>query len=136
MKGLQSTPETDLIESINSMTNMIVTGAKKEIDFFEFFCEADIVELMKYILENSRSSAISMQVVSSLTLYLYNFKEPTYIYYLLSNKDFHEIISMDLSFKDNELTDYWVNFLKCIASKIKEHPVDLFYNNIYSHFPI
>lgn len=43
---------------------------------------------------------------------------------------------MELLFKDNEFTDYFVNFLKCIASKMQEHPIDLFYNNIYNHFPI
>lgn len=60
-------PENDLIDNISTMTNLIVIGAKKDLAYFEFFCEADIIKLMKYILETARSSAISNQVISSLT---------------------------------------------------------------------
>jgi protein CLEC16A len=134
--GLTSLPEATLIKNLTTITNIILTGEKSSEVFFEFFCECRLVELFQDILLTSRSPQINIAVIQNLTMFLYNYKKTQNIYYLLSNKNLAEIIVMDLDFQHNEFTDYYVNFLKTIGSKISSHPPDLFYNNIYSHFPL
>merc|ERR1712226_1249165 len=69
-------------------------------------------------------------------MFLFNYKKSTNIIYLLSNKLLTEIIIMDLNFKDDEFTEYYINFIKTVASKLNEHPADLFYNSRNMQFPL
>lgn len=91
---------------------------------------------MLTLIKSSTSIQLKITALQSLNIYLYNLKTKTHLFYLLSNKNLVEIITMDHPFSHCEFTDFYVNFLKSIASKISEHPTDLFYNNIYNHFPI
>ena len=131
--------EKKLIESIELITVKILNGDKIHSEFFEFFCETNLIELFYNILMIAKTNVLKICTISHLTMLLYNFKDVTKQCYMLSNKYLTEIILINKPnfFNNNEVTDYFINFLKCVASKINEHPQDLFYNkDKYDYFPL
>jgi hypothetical protein len=92
--------------------------------FFDVFIESNIPELLLTLIKSSTSIQLKITALQSLNIYLYNLKTKTHLFYLLSNKNLVEIITMDHPFSQCEFTDFYVNFLKSIASKISEHPTD------------
>jgi hypothetical protein len=49
---------------------------------------------------------------------------------LLSNNVINDFISFSFDFKDEEIVDYYISFLKSLALKIPKIPIDFFLNEV------
>ena len=59
------------------------------------------------------------------------------IYYLLGNPFLNQLILHDFEFtRDDELIDYYVNFLKSLAIKLNRETVNFFFNDKLKTFPL
>ena len=56
--------------------------------------------------------------------------------YILSNNNINEFLIYDWEFKEEDIVVYYVNYLKSLALKIHEYPIELFYNYRFNYFPI
>jgi hypothetical protein len=61
-----------------------------------------------------------------------NFSTPFFdiIDYILSNNLLNDFIIFDYKF-DEDLTSYYISFLKSLSLKMTENPMQLFYNQVF-----
>jgi len=55
-----------------------------------------------------------------------------YIDYLLSNNHVNNIILHKFDFSDEEITAYYISFLKTLSLKLNKHSIHFFYNEVCS----
>ena len=66
-----------------------------------------------------------------------NIETKTRIYYLLGNPFLNQLISHDFDFaKDDELVDYYVNFLKSLSIKLNSETINFFFSDKLKTFPL
>lgn len=66
-----------------------------------------------------------------------NIENKSRVYYLLGNPFLNTLISYEFDFaKDDELVDYYVNFLKSLSIKLNSETVNFFFNDKLKHFPL
>jgi len=52
--------------------------------------------------------------------------------YLLSNNHVNNIIVHKFDFNDEEITAYYISFLKTLSFKLNSHSINFFYNEVNS----
>ena len=67
---------------------------------------------------------------------LYNLNKATSINYILSNNLINDFIGFEYDFTDDEILDYYINFLKSLALRMESNPIQLFYNQKHGTFPL
>lgn len=50
--------------------------------------------------------------------------------YIISNNCINEYITHEFDFKDDEIVDFYISFLKSMALRIESIPLELFYNQV------
>lgn len=70
---------------------------------------------------------MSVQVIQTISILVQNSRQPTSLYYLLSNNYVNELVSFDITPYSNlgsdELTPSYVSFLKCLAMRCSPETV-------------
>lgn len=54
--------------------------------------------------------------------------------YLLSNNHVNHIIVHKFDFNDEEITAYYISFLKTLSLKLNSHSINFFYNEVCNNF--
>ena len=49
---------------------------------------------------------------------------------MLSNNTVNKFLTYEYDFKDDDIVDYYINFLKSLSLKIFQYPIELFYNKV------
>ena len=102
------------------------------------------MELYYRIVKMNIHQKVNIKVIETLGYLSYNIKKvqnvsnfacyfPYFSDYLLSNNYLNRLILIAVNFnfnKEDDLIDYYINFLKSISLKIKDNPVQLFYNTV------
>ena len=72
-----------------------------------------------------------------MSMLIQNIETKTRIYYLLGSPFLNQLILHDFEFsKDDELVDYYVNFLKSLSIKLDGETVNFFFNDKLKTFPL
>lgn len=50
--------------------------------------------------------------------------------YILSNNSINEFIMHNYSFTDEEVVDFYINFLKSLSQRLSTNPLQLFFNEV------
>ncbi|CAD8062317.1 unnamed protein product [Paramecium primaurelia] len=74
--------------------------------------------------------------MQSTQIFSLNLKNPLNITYLLSNPVLNEFINHEYDFSDQEMVEFYVNFLKIIAIRINRENIYLYFNQRYCSFPL
>lgn len=61
---------------------------------------------------------------------------PYLLDFIFSNKALNELIAFDYDFSDDEIVDYFINFLKSCCLRIGAFPVEMFFNEKFTNFPL
>uniref|UniRef100_A0A061S3S3 FPL domain-containing protein n=1 Tax=Tetraselmis sp. GSL018 TaxID=582737 RepID=A0A061S3S3_9CHLO len=106
----------------------MIWGDQHEPRFFEFFLEKHLLKQFRRILSQpgARTGNVAQQVLQTLSIMIQNIRNETSIYFLFSNNQINEMISIKLDFEDEEVLGYYISFLKAIALKFNEQTVQLF----------
>jgi len=53
-----------------------------------------------------------------------------YLDHMLSDNFINKFIVQNWDFYDDDIVDYYINFIKSLSMKMVSFPIDLFYNNV------
>ncbi len=68
--------------------------------------------------------------VRKLFILILNNKYSLFLDYLLSNNLVNSIIVHKFDFNDEEITAYYISFLKTLSLKLNSHSINFFYNEV------
>lgn len=72
-----------------------------------------------------------------MSMLIQNIEMKTRMFYLLGNPFLNQLILYDFDFqKDDELVDYYVNFLKSLSIKLDSQTINFFFNDKLKTFPL
>ncbi|CAF3463059.1 unnamed protein product, partial [Rotaria sp. Silwood2] len=77
-----------------------------------------------------------IQILQTINILFENIRNETSLYYLLSNNYVNNIILHKFDFSDEEITAYYISFLKTLSLKLNKHSINFFYNERNNEFPL
>jgi len=126
-----------IVENVRTLTEFLVYGEKYDTGYFETFIDSDVLQgdLVRFLTWNKRLRNI--QIIQTTSMLIQNIETKTRMFYLLGNPFLNLLISYDFGFaRDDELVDYYVNFLKSLTLKLDSETVNFFFNDRLKTFPL
>lgn len=115
-----------------------------------YFCEHNVFESLFKIMVSTTFSEITVQIIQSFGMLLSNLQKPTNICkilhiiifflnylkkdYLLSTKIITQTLLWKFDFQNEEIVEYYINFLKGLALKVHNGPIQFFFNEVFTQF--
>lgn len=129
--------EVDSITAkIKQMTEILIWGEKNDQAFFDLFCERGVLNILLKFVKQKSSRFVVIQIIQSLGLFLYNIDKPQHINFIFTNRALNDFINHDYNFADDEIVDYYINLLKSCCLRIGNFPLEIFFNERFSTFPL
>jgi hypothetical protein len=127
--------EPQMIEMLRTLAELIIYGDKHNDQFFEFFCEKNMLSLLMLICKQD-SKTVQVQIIQTVSIMVQNIGNETALYYLLSNNHINELISYPYDFEVEELRDWYTSFLKTLSLRLNESTIQFFFNERTQRFPL
>ena len=121
---------------IKQMTEILIWGEKNDQQMFDLFCERGVLNILLKFVKQNISRFVVLQIIQSLGLFLYNIDKPQHINFIFTNRAQNDFINHDYNFNDDEIVDYYINLLKSCCLRIGNFPLEIFFNERFSHFPL
>lgn len=115
-----------VIEAIRSIAELIIWGDQNDdSSFFELFMEKQIMGEFVRVLRTSRTLAVSFQLLQSMSILIQNLRKEHAIYYLLSNEHMNHLISYSFDFRNQDILNYYISFLRAISGTLNKNTISL-----------
>ncbi|PON75424.1 CLEC16A-like protein [Trema orientale] len=115
-----------VIEAIRSIAELITYGDQHDDStFFELFMEKQIMGEFVRILKISRTLAVSLQLLQTVSILIQNLESEHAIYYLFSNEHMNYLITYSFDFQNHDLLSYYISFLRAISRKLDKNTISL-----------
>ncbi|KAK2833653.1 hypothetical protein Q5P01_017542 [Channa striata] len=125
-----------LVETIRSITEILIWGDQNDSSVFDFFLEKNMFAFFLNILRQKSGRYVCVQLLQTLNILFENISHETSLYYLLSNNHVNSIIVHKFDFSDEEIMAYYISFLKTLSLKLNSHTVHFFYNEHTNDFAL
>jgi len=80
---------------------------------------------------------IHIQVIQTISILVQNIEDKAHLFYVLGNPFLAQLITFEFKFtEDDELTDYFVNFLKALVLRLDNETINFFFNDRLKTFPL
>ena len=122
-----------VIETLRSISELVVYGDKHSESFFEFFCEKSMLSMFNAIMRQESKfpemNRVKVQVIQTISILVQNVKTDTSLFYLMSNNHINDLLCMDLEFvAESDLLAHYVSFLKLISLMLTPATIQFFFN--------
>lgn len=136
IKEVNSVNQAQVIEILRMISELMIWGDQHNPLFFEFFVNNSILATYVDYIRGSNKE-VQVQVIQALGILIANTKSQEVTFYLLSNNHINQLISFPFDFKDTEeLTAYYISFLKTLSNKLSLATIDFFFNQSTGEFPL
>jgi protein CLEC16A len=138
-KNVDDNNESQVIEILRLLAEMVVYGDNKSEMLFDFFCEKNMLSLFLEIMwcPGGCPLAVHFQILQTLSILVNSVKNDTSLYYLLSNNYVNEIIVFPHDFSEDEsLRDQFVSFMKSLSLRLNKQTVQFFFIEETGSFPL
>ena len=127
-----------IVEKVRNLSEFLVYGEKtNQTQYFEMFIEENVLQgdLSRFLQFNH--VAINIQIIQTMSILVQNIQEHRHLFYILGNPFLNQLITYDFGLATNdELIDYFVNFLKALVLKLDSDTVNFFFNDRLKTFPV
>lgn len=130
--------QSQVIEILRVIAEMVVYGDSKSELLFDFFCEANMLSLFLDIMrcQSGCPVQIHIQILQTLSILCQSVRNTTSMYYLLSNNYVNEIIVFPYNFEDEELCDNFISFMKSLSLRLNQQTVQFFFIEETGAYPL
>ncbi|CAF5166121.1 unnamed protein product, partial [Rotaria magnacalcarata] len=101
-----------------------------------YFLERGMLTYFLNYMRQKHGRYICVQVLQTLNILFENIRHETSLYYLLSNNHINNIIVHKFDFNDEEITAYYISFLKTLSLKLNTQSINFFYNEVRYTFRV
>ncbi|KPA86558.1 hypothetical protein ABB37_00695 [Leptomonas pyrrhocoris] len=125
------------LQSIRSLTEVLVWMDRNKEDWFERVMERDVINILERLVTNGlMPSAIKLQSLQSITVMLQNLSRTSSIYYVCSNNHINRMVAVEFDMHDDEFVSLYVSFLKTLALRCTPDTVQFFFDLQDNAFPL
>eukprot|EP00727_Mastigamoeba_balamuthi_P011675 m51a1_g713 hypothetical protein (1036) ;mRNA; r:417436-421771 len=124
-----------IIETIRDAAEVLIWGDQHKTDFFDFFLEKNMMQLLINLLRQ-KDKGLKIQLIQTLSILIENIREPSSLFYLLSNNHINNMIAHEFDYGDEDLLAYYISFLKTLSLKLDGRSVHFFFNQQKHDFPL
>lgn len=121
-------------EDFEKLVELLIWSEKNDQSFHDIFMEHNLLgQFLTLLTACCRAPAQRSQVVRLFRAYSFlitNLKRPELVSYVYSHVTFNNFIRFPFDFKEEELVFYFVNFVKGLAQRVDDFPVQIFYNQV------
>jgi Uncharacterised conserved protein/CLEC16A C-terminal len=128
--------QTQVVEHLRTIAELMIWGDTHNPLFFEFFCEKSMLRFFLDILEDKCDRNVKVQLIQTLSILIQNISDERSVFYLLSNNFVNDLIVHQFDFNDEELLAYYISFLKTLSLKLNERTILFFFNERANDFPL
>ncbi|XP_030497042.2 protein TRANSPARENT TESTA 9 isoform X1 [Cannabis sativa] len=115
-----------VIEAIRSIAELITYGDQHDdATFFELFMEKQVMGEFVRILKITRTLAVSLQLLQTVSILIQNLENEHALYYLFSNEYMNYLITYSFDFRNHDLLSYYISFLRAISRKLDKNTISL-----------
>ncbi|CAF1014884.1 unnamed protein product [Adineta ricciae] len=125
-----------LIETLRCISEIFIWGDQNDSSVFDLFLERGMLTYFLNYMRQKHGRYICVQILQTLNILFENIRHETSLYYLLSNNHVNSIIVHKFDFTDEEITAYYISFLKTLSLKLNSHSINFFYNERNNEFPL
>ncbi|CAF0905318.1 unnamed protein product [Adineta steineri] len=125
-----------LTETLRSISEILIWGDQHDSSVFDYFLEHGMLIYFLNYMRQKNGRFICVQILQTLNILFENIRDETSLYYLLSNNHVNNIISHKFDFSDEEITAYYISFLKTLSLKLNKHSIHFFYTERTNEFPL
>ncbi|CAF1254051.1 unnamed protein product [Rotaria magnacalcarata] len=125
-----------LIETLRFISEILIWGDQNDSSVFDYFLERGMLTYFLNYMRQKHGRYICVQVLQTLNILFENIRHETSLYYLLSNNHINNIIVHKFDFNDEEITAYYISFLKTLSLKLNTQSINFFYNERNHDFPL
>ncbi|CAF3889210.1 unnamed protein product, partial [Rotaria sordida] len=125
-----------LTETLRSISEILIWGDQHDSSVFDYFLERGMLIYFLNYMRQKNGRYICVQILQTLNILFENIRNETSLYYLLSNNHVNNIILHKFDFSDEEITAYYISFLKTLSLKLNKHSINFFYNEKNNDFPL
>lgn len=138
IKNIELTSENQslLVESLHLISEILIWGDQHDPRVFDYFLENHTLLFFLNILKQSSSPEISIQLLQTLNILCENIKNKNSLYCFLSNNNINAIIIHQFDFDNEEITAYFISFLKTLSFKLDNGTINLFFDTTTLDFPL
>ena len=127
------------VEILRAISEVIIYGDQRQSNqIFDYFCEKNMLYLFTQMLHapGGCGSAVSRQIIQTVSILVQNIKNPTYLFYLLSNNHVNEIILHKFDFTDEDILAQYASFLKMLSLLLDENTIQFMFDGRQASFPL
>ncbi|CAF1039000.1 unnamed protein product [Adineta ricciae] len=125
-----------LIETLRSISEILIWGDQHDSSVFDYFLENGMLIYFLNYMRQKNGRFICVQILQTLNILFENIRNETSLYYLLSNNHVNNIILHKFDFSDEEITAYYISFLKTLSLKLNKQSINFFYNERNRELPL
>jgi protein CLEC16A len=125
-----------LIESLCSISEILIWGDQNDSTVFEFFLEKHMINFFSDYMKQKHGRFICVQLLQTLNIMFENIRNQKSFYSLLSNNYINNIIAHKFDFSDEEVMAYYISFLKTLSLKLNPTLINFFFTEVKSEFPL
>ncbi|KAL8153457.1 hypothetical protein V2J09_011217, partial [Rumex salicifolius] len=114
-----------VVEALRSIAELVTYGDQHDSTFFDFFMEKQVMGEFVRLLQISRTAAVPLQLLQTVSIMVQNLTNEHAIYYLFSNEHINYLITYPFDFRNEELLSYYISFLRAISGKLDQTTISL-----------
>lgn len=123
--GTVNASDGDFVEILRLIAEVVTYGDQHDPSIFELFMEKQIMAQFVRILNISKNSGVTIQLLQTLSIMIQNLRNEHAIYYLFSNEYINYLITYPFEFENEELVPYYISFLRTISGKLDRNTISL-----------
>lgn len=123
--GTVNASDEDFVEILRLIAEVVTYGDQHDPSIFELFMEKQIMAQFVRILNISKNSGVTIQLLQTLSIMIQNLRSEHAIYYLFSNEYINYLITYQFEFENEELVPYYISFLRTISGKLDRNTISL-----------
>lgn len=123
--GTVNASDGDFVEILRLIAEVVTYGDQHDPAIFELFMEKQTMAQFVRILNISKNSGVTIQLLQTLSIMIQNLRNEHAIYYLFSNEYINYLMKYPFEFENEELVPYYISFLRTISGKLDRNTISL-----------
>lgn len=137
VNGGLTCPDSEAVEAIRQVSEILAWGEKNDPSLFDYFCERRALAHFVQLLDlDAISRAVKVQMLQTIAMLIANVRRATSLYSLLSGNHINALITSKMDFEDEEILTWFVSLLKSLALRLNTETVRFFFDARRGSFPL
>ena len=125
----------ELINILESVTEHLINGDKRDPKIFELFCSLNFIQDLKSIM-SKKNREINIQIIKFFSVLMTNLSEKHIIYFLFNCDFINQQIYEDNEPIEGDYLYYYISFVKSLMLKININTIGIFFHAQTYSFPL